>query len=204
MTSSTRFYNIVLLCINIVVINLSSQKTNESYALFTTTLTTNTNNYHYRNHRLSSSLLSRFSVIDNINTMDQNSRMMIRRQQETRMISSGRGQRRRRGRGGGGRRTQQGSDVIKMSPSSSNVEDESINNNDDQDDDLSKCRSARQSSSSSMYFNWWRKDPRNRSVFGVLTGMFHFVLIYISFRCLRSKNRRQYYGNFRNSTSMYS
>mmetsp|Transcript_23507 Transcript_23507/g.26361 ORF Transcript_23507/g.26361 Transcript_23507/m.26361 type:complete len:606 (-) Transcript_23507:1539-3356(-) len=170
MSSSTRFYNIVLLCITIVVINLSSQKTNESYALLTTTLATNTNTNNYRNHCPSSPFLSRFSLIDDINTMDQNSRILIRRQQETRMISSGRGQQLCLRRRGGGQ-TQQGLNVIKMSPSSSNVEDESTNNNDDQDDNLSKRRSARQSSSSV-----WRKDPRNRSVFGVLTASFLSLL----------------------------
>ena len=152
-----------------MVINLSSQKTNESDALLTTTLAANTNTNYYRKHRPSSPSLSWFSLIDDINTMDQNSRMLIRRQQEVRMISSGRGQQLSLRRRGGGR-TQQGLNVIKMSPSSSNVEDESTNNNDDQDDNLSKRRSARQSSLSS-----WRKDPRNRSVFGVLTGMSHFL-----------------------------
>ena len=83
--------------------------------------------------------------------------------QETRIISPG--PRRR------GARVQE-LDVMKISSSSSSDED-----GDNNDDDL-KSRGGSSSSSSSLlsFNNLWGKDPRNRSVFGVLTASFLSLL----------------------------
>ena len=162
MSYSTRIYNIVIL--SIIVFNLSSQQ-NESSAFTTTRTSTSTtknnNSYYSRANQLSfSSTSPQFFPVDKLTNQN-------RMRQETRIISPG--PRRR------GARVQE-LDVMKISfsSSSSSSSDEDGDNN---DDDL-KSRGGSSSSSSSLlsFNNLWGKDPRNRSVFGVLTASFLSLL----------------------------
>lgn len=156
MSYSTRIHNIIILCI--IVINLSSQQKNESSAFTSTTTTTNNNSYYSRANRLSFSSSSSYPQFFSINKQTNQNKM----RHETRIISPG--PRRR-----GGRRAQE-LDIMKISfSSSSSSSDEDGNNN---DDDLKSREGSPSSSSSSI----WGKDPRNRSVFGVLTASFLSLL----------------------------